>query len=186
MREFILLRRGFFLLLHILSISCGLSLERPVEFNFLKDGLYGAIWFLNNQSLVSYWQTSSVTHRFLVMGFVCFVLWVAGGLRYIHMIYMLNSIKCCCICKWTYFVFPSINEVLVYHGNTNANIGSWWVGIRLDISLTSKQPNTGIVNHELGLEWDASLKLNTCIAFLQVEINFIIEGVMMIYSTHKL
>ena len=35
----------------------------------------------------------------------------------------------------SFFLFCS---VLVYHGFTNANIGSWWVGTQLNISITYK------------------------------------------------
>ena len=42
-------------------------------------------------------------------------------------------IKCFCIYKWAYLVFPSVYSVLDYHGYTNADIDPWTVRNWLNI-----------------------------------------------------
>ena len=75
---------------------------------------------------------------------ICLCIFLSVGIRLcillnatnMYIIYILN------ICKWVYPVFPSIFLVRVYHGYTYVNIGPCWVGTRLNIFLTFKQPNT--------------------------------------------
>ena len=63
-----------FLLLPILSISLGLSLERQAEFNILKRRPVQGDLVPERLVPKYYWLTTSVTHPFLEVGFVYFVL----------------------------------------------------------------------------------------------------------------
>ena len=64
MRDFILLRQGSFYLDIFCATAANCPLKDRLNLLFLKDGVCGVIWFLNNKVLGSYWLTASVTHRF--------------------------------------------------------------------------------------------------------------------------